>query len=246
LLEVDQDIVEVRVVYVVAHELAHGREDAVRLAEQATHVVQLVLAHLEQHAAALLGVVAPRSARAGGSPGAADAARADGEGLAEVAPLDKLRDRLKHGQIAQHLADHELHAASVTCVDHGAAVSDAQRHGLLTEHVLPRLGGGQGHLAVSVVGRGDDDGVHVVAGEELVLLHEAAGIKLLGHGAGLLLHDVAHGDHVGVGKALGAAGEAGAHVATAQQTEANDCHWESPSRYCRLLRLRPAILLLPP
>ena len=55
-------------------------------------------------------------------------------------------------------------------LDHLAAFGDRQRQRLLAVHVLARLAGVDRHQRVPVVGRGDDDGVDVLAVEQLAVV----------------------------------------------------------------------------
>ena len=69
-------------------------------------------------------------------------------------------------------------------LDHGPAFGDGPAERLLTIDVLAGLGGGDGDQGVPVVGRGDVDGVHVVAGKDLAEVV----VRRAGSGALLLFH----------------------------------------------------------
>jgi hypothetical protein len=52
-------------------------------------------------------------------------------------------------------------------LDDGTAFVDAVDHGLFAVHRLPGVQGVDGDLAMPVVGGGDDDGVHILPGQDL-------------------------------------------------------------------------------
>ena len=87
-------------------------------------------------------------------------------------------------------------------VAQGPALADGRGERLLAEDVLAGAHRGNRLKDVPVVGRGDDDGVDVAAGEEVaeVLVRGDAGAQALAPGLGPALPDVADGD--GLGDAL--------------------------------------------
>ena len=66
----------------------------------------------------------------------------------------------------QHLVDRELDARGSTCIDHGVAARDRDRHWFLGIDVFAGCRGRQGLGQVRSVGRGQDYGIDIGAAEE--------------------------------------------------------------------------------
>ena len=117
-------------------------------------------------------------------------------------------DQFRHAVVVDHRAvldahlEHRLVASDR--LDERASLGDGQRR-LLAEHVLARLQGHQRDRHVPVVGRGDDHGVDVLAGDEVAeigdLLAARGRVLLVDRFAGPRAaagHHVADGDRPGV------------------------------------------------
>ncbi|MNS90649.1 hypothetical protein D3C72_1247080 [compost metagenome] len=59
------------------------------------------------------------------------------------------------------MADEQMHAGLVTVADHGVALGQAKRHGLLHQHMLSMAGGDPRVLRVELMRAGDVDDFHV-------------------------------------------------------------------------------------
>ena len=93
-------------------------------------------------------------------------------------PRARISCSLEALAVAAHIAHHaRLAGMGLLGGDQLLQVLDAQRHGLLHEHVLAGLHGGQGIVRVILVGRADEHRVHVG------VLHQLIGVRI---GLGLI------------------------------------------------------------
>ena len=140
--------------------------------------------------------------------------------------------------VAQHALAAAGEDAAVACdgIDHGPAFLDGQALGLLAVDVLAVLAGLDGDQGVPVVGRADQDGVDVGAGQHVaeivVVLAVLVLVVIVDDPLGVLAmaaHDIADGDHLDLGKAQEAVHVAGSLAAAADRRHDDPLAGRSPA-----------------
>jgi hypothetical protein len=165
-----------------------------------------VAAQVDERAAALLLLVGEHAPD--GHPAAAHGVGLGGVDLAERTPVDELAQELVLAALAVLEADGELLAGALGGVAHLAGVGAGDGHGLLHQHVLARLQGRAGDLAVVGVPRAHVDDVDGLVRQDPLVVGAGVGVGRAVRGAGLLRPVdlvVAEGDDLGPVLVLGQA-----------------------------------------
>ena len=149
----------------------------------------------------------------------------DAEDLAEPALQDLLLGQHPAALVAARVADADLGAGALRCLDDGVGVGQRERQRLLDEHGLAGLQRLHHGLAMVVLGRGDEhgidggmlDGGEVVGGGEI-------GADALRQDVGLVLLAIGDGEKIHAGMRRRQAGAQRADAAAADHGDADGLH----------------------